>query len=433
MTHHTNIIKGLKHPVAFMVDAYGGRKAEILKLNVSDAGAFERSLTMLLSNVRFVDTEWECDSQHFRTRDITSMDTLSNLDGRVCTLDPKSDEYLIIDPHNTDLIGQRVYLKTPITCTHPRRKEGYICSACYGKLMANLNNDVHIGRIAGLQQADEIEQKLLSAKHALATNTNDIQFSENADIYFDTSAGQIRFNRDTIEMSVDSPDAFAKLFLEFHPKTMVKAQDGEGRHYDRAISEIIIYNENDKTHTVVMEENGVPIFLSPEFTVDWFLDAAAYQREDDTVRIPFVDLVDNGKVLCDVLFEYQYINNGIAKPLNEIQETLTKMSRINSFGNYDACLNYLQPLFIAGGIHLPEFQLELLVSQLIFGMDGKPIDWTLEKPEYHFYTIDKAIYANPSPITSVLYHESSRQLAGAYGTYEKKGRSDYDWFIYDGQ
>ena len=112
-----------------------------------------------------------------------------------------------------------------------------------------------------------------------------------------------------------------------------------------------------------------------------------------------------------------------------MEEIMTKTSRINEFKNYDECLNTLIPLFIAGGIHLPEFQQELLVSQLICDPNGKPVDWTLENPEYQFMTIDKAIYSNPSPITSILYHESSLQLAGKHDTYSKSGTSQYDWFI----
>lgn len=433
MTHHTNIIKGLEHPVAFMVDAYGGRKAEVLKLNVSDAGAFERSLTMLLSSIRRVDLNYECNSRHFRIRDITGIDMLEKLDGRVATLDPKSDEFIIVDPRNTNLIGKRLYLKTPITCTHPDRKNGTICSACYGKLMSQLNCDVHIGRLAGLNLADEIEQKLLSAKHALATNTNDIEFDELFNVYFTMAAGHIRFNSAIIDESVTNPEDFSKLFLEFHLNGMTKSQDGEGRHYDRATHEIIVYNKKDDTRTVISELNGVPIYLNPEFVTDWFLEAASYNKPDEPILIPFDSLVDNGKVLCETIFEYQYQNNGIAKPLHTIQDTLSKMSRINAFKDYDECLNFLIPLFVAGGIHLPEFQQELLVSQLVYSMDGGPVDWTLENPEYQFYTIDKAIYANQSPITSILYHESSMQLSGAYGTYDKNGRSDYDWFLYDGQ
>ena len=430
MTRHTNIIKGVGDPVAFMVDAYGGRKAEVLKLNVSDAGAFERSLTMLLSNVRYVDPDWECDSKHFRTRDIEGIDMLEKLEGRVATFDPKSDEYFIISPDSTNLIGKRLYIKTPITCTHPRRKEGYICSACYGKLMANLNRDVHIGRLAGLNSADEIEQKLLSAKHALNTNTNDIEFNDLFNAYFTKAAGQIRFNDAILEAAANGEAHIADLALEFHLPSMKKTQDGEGRHFDRSVTEIIIYDHAADTHTVIKEENGVPICLSPEFVLKKFLPAIAHHNPENPVLIPFTELVDNtGEPIIPVIFEYQYINNGIAKPLNTMEEIMTKTSRINEFKNYDECLNTLIPLFIAGGIHLPEFQQELLVSQLICDPNGKPVDWTLENPEYQFMTIDKAIYSNPSPITSILYHESSLQLAGKHDTYSKSGTSQYDWFI----
>ena len=430
MTYPTNIIMGLKHPVSFMVDAFGGRKAEVLKLNVSNAGAFERALCMLMSNVRYVDIDYECDSQHFRVHDIDSLNTLKKLEGRVAKLDLNKDEYRIVDPKDEFLVGKRLYLKTPITCTHPRRHEGYICSACYGKLMANLNCDVHIGRLAGLNNADDVEQKLLSAKHQLATDTNDVEFDPIFNTYFELGSCQIGISNNMVQESVDDPEAFKDLFLEFHFGTMFKKQDGEGRHFDRGTTELVVYNKAENTHTIIAEKNEIPIYLAPELVME-FLDAAKHHNPEDPILIPFEKLVDNGKILIDVLFEYQYVNNGIAKPLDELQGIMTKTSRINEYKSYDECLNALIPLFNAAGIHLPEFQQELLVSQLVIGTDGKPVDWTLEHPDYMFQTIDKAIQNNPSALTSILYHESSRQLAGAYDTYKKTGTSAYDWFILD--
>ena len=433
MTSNTNIIMGLKDPVAFMEDACGGRKAEILKLNVSDAGAFERAMCMLMSNVRYVDINYECDSKHFRIRDIQSIDMLQKLEGRVATLDPDSDEYLIVDPENISLIGKRLYLKTPITCTHPRRSEGYICSACYGKLMASLNCDIHIGRLAALNLADELEQKLLSAKHQLLTDTNDIEFDDAFDSYFNIGSCQIWLNEAMRSASIEDPEAFSHLFLEFRLNTMIKLQDGEGRHFDRAVREIVVYDDKADSRTVISEKNEALIYLSPEFVIDEFLPAAKHHDIDEPILIPFTNLIDTGKPTCEILFEYQYQNNGIGKPLEELQSILTNMTRINKYHSYDECLNELIPLFVASGIHLPEFQQELLVSQLVRTEDGKPVDWTLEDPKYQFYTIDKAIQNNPSALTSVLYHESSRQLSGAYHTFEKSGTSQYDWFLYDGK
>lgn len=429
-TANTNIMMGLKDPRAYMIDAYGGRKAEIVKLNVSDAGALERSLCMLMSGVRHVDTEYECDSQHFRMRHIDSLDTLDKLEGRVCTLDPDSDEYLIIDPDNVDLVGKTLYIKTPITCTHPLRHEGVICSACYGKLMANLNRDIHIGRLAALNSADDMEQKLLSAKHALDTNTDDISFDDAFDVYFDKASCQIYFNQAMIESSYEDTNEFKHLFLEFNLSTMKKKQDGEGRHFDRTIPEIVIWDDRDDTRTVIRENNGADIYLSPEFN-EYFLDAAKHIDDKGIVHVPFTTLVDTGKVCCDVLFEYQYKNNELAGALLELEGILTKGSSINSFKNYDECLDRIIPLFIKGGIHLPEFQQELLISQMIYKEDGSQVDWEEDDPQYQFFTIDKSIQNNPSPVTSILYHESARQIAGAYNTYGKSSTSAYDWFIID--
>lgn len=430
-TYATNNIMGTADPRAFVVDACGGRKAEVIKLNVSDAGALERALCMLLSNVSHVDLDYECDSQHFRKRYLDSVDTLQKLEGRVGTFDPKSDEYIIIDPDDADLVGQTIYLKTPITCTHPNRQKGTICIACYGMMMGQLNCDIHIGRIAAINSADDTEQVLLSAKHALDTNTNDVEFDEIFDQYFTAGDCQIAFNQDMIDASDEGDEEFDHLHFEFHPNAMTKKLDGESRSYDRAITEIVIYDDRDDTRTVIREKNGTPIYLSPEFVDNFYLPATKYNSGSDIVHIPFNELIDGGKVVCDVLFEYQYRNNELAGPILELEGILSKGSKINSFATYDECLDYLIPLFVKGGIHLPEFQTEMIISQMIVGEDDEPVDWTQSDPKYKFLSIEKAIQHNPSPLVSILYRESSAQLAGAYGTYEKSGTSAYDRFLWN--
>ncbi|MDE6041088.1 MAG: hypothetical protein K2F99_05870 [Muribaculaceae bacterium] len=151
-TQNTNIIMGIKDPRAFVIDASGGRKAEIIKLNVSDAGTLERALMMLMDPVRKVDVNYMCNSQHFRKRTINTITDLEKIEGRVICTNPKAElhdqRYWVVDVNDTDLIGKTVHMKTPITCTHPQRSEGVICAACYGLLMSRLNNDVHIGKIA---------------------------------------------------------------------------------------------------------------------------------------------------------------------------------------------------------------------------------------------------------------------------------------------
>lgn len=430
-TYPTNVIMGITDPRAYSVDAHGGRKAEITKLNVSEAGTLERALMMLMSPVRYVDINYECNSRHFRKRYIASPADLAKLDGRVFTMSQDSNDFWILDPHNTSLIGKTIYLKTPITCTHPRRREGYICSACYGKLMASLNCDIHIGRIAAAESADEIEQKLLSAKHALQTDTIRVEFDDVFYTYFDLGNGQITLNQDMITESTDPESAFHHLHLEFYPNTMGKNQDGESRHYDRSFHEIVIYDDRDDSRIAISENNNVTLYLSPEFNDEHFLPAMHYRDAKDCIRIPFDDICDTGKLCTNVLFEFSYKNNELADPLNTLERIMFNCDTINAFENYDDCLNTLTPLFIKGGIHIPDYQTEMLVSQMITTPDGKAVDWNDPNPEYVFGSINKSIQRNPSAVTSILYRESGMQVAGAYGTYEKSATSGYDWFLLD--
>lgn len=103
---------------------------------------------------------------------------------------------------------------------------------------------------------------------------------------------------------------------------------------------------------------------------------------------------------------------------------------IREFGSYDECLNTLIPLFVKGGIHVPDYQTEMLVAQMITTPEGHMVDWNDPNPNYVFNSINKSIQRLDSALTSVLYRESGSQIAGAYNTYEKDGTSDYDWFIY---
>ena len=435
-TENTNALMGWKGVLSQMSNSIGGRKAETIKLKVSDAGDFERSISALLSNIRWVDMEYDCDSPHFRKRVIDSQEVLNNLEGRVCKLDPDSDEYYIIDPRDPTqkLIGKTVWMKTPITCTHPDRAKGVICSACYGKLLASTNQKYHIGRLSALNDADEMEQKLLSAKHALLTNTSKIAFSENFNEYFENDYCRIRFSGTFIDEVLSDPDTYKNLYFEFNLSTIKKNKDGENRNFDRSITEIVIYNAKTEDRVVVSEENQLPIFFSPLFNDQYFLPAAK-RATDDIVLVSIADIIQNE---CDhipdneasfLLFEYQYKNYEIADSLMQINNILYNGTTISQYTDFNTCLDEMLPLFHKGGIKIPEIHIEMLISALIFSPDAKPVDWTEKNPEYTFYSITKAILNGPSIVNALLYREVNHLISGRYNAYEKTGTSVSDVFL----
>lgn len=429
MTAPTNILMGINDPRAHVVDARGGRKAEVLKKNVSDAGQFERSVSIMMSTIKHVDLRPEnfCDSKHYRKKIIHSREDLNNLDGRVATFDPKSNKGFVIDPRDDEfeLIGKTVYLKTPITCMHKDRSKGVICAACYGLLLASINQDIHPGRLSGLNDADEMEQKLLSAKHALKTDTSDVNFSDNFNSYFALNVGQISFNRDFVEMVRVNPNNYKNLYLEFNPTTVRKMQDGEGRHFDRLIDEIVIYDAATDNREIIQETNNIKLFMTPDLS-EYYVPASL--KSTYLVHIPIVDIFD---MELD-LFEYEYKNSELADPLKEINSILnngTAKTGVNKYSTYDECMDDLLPKFEAGGIHVPDIHIEMMIACMVFTEDDDLVDWTLDNPEYKFCSIDRSIKNGKSVATSLLYSDTNAQLDGKYRTYEKTGTSSYDSFI----
>ena len=89
------------------------------------------------------------------------------------------------------------------------------------------------------------------------------------------------------------------------------------------------------------------------------------------------------------------------------------------------------PLFVAGGIVIPDIHIEMLIACLIYTKDMQPVDWTEDDPEYKFYSIDTSIKYSGSVVTSLLYKEANKQIAGNFGTYTKTGTSIYDVFLSD--
>lgn len=430
-TSNTNILMGIKDMKAFTVDARGGRKAEALKLRVSDAGEFERSLNLLLARTRFVDENYVCESKHFIERTISSRDELINNDGRVFTFDPNSDEYYIIDPYDDsqDLMGKTLYIKTPITCTHPKRKDGYICKACYGYLLSSINTDVHIGRLSSLESSDQTQQKLLGGKHALDTKTNEIQFDSTFYNYFKLNGTQISIQDDlSVELLDFGSSVDYDIFLMFEPLDVKKNKDGEGSRFDRSIPEIKIYDKNSDTISLVRENSGLPIYLTPEMS-EIYVDSSYSNGNSETILIPFSDLVlKDGEHFN--LFEVRYKNDDLADPILELTGILGKSSEINAYETYNGLINKLIPLFNRGGIYIPHIHLELIISALIFDSEtDREVDWTIPEVSYKFKTLDKAILNSQSVWTSLLYQETTKQLSGGYDSYNKKGTSIYDVFI----
>ena len=83
----------------------------------------------------------------------------------VNTIDESEVEKLIDDRYDTDLVGKKIYLRSPMTCAC-KSSTNHICARCYGNLYYT-NLDINVGKMAAEILSSQLTQKLLSAKPLL--------------------------------------------------------------------------------------------------------------------------------------------------------------------------------------------------------------------------------------------------------------------------
>jgi len=431
ITENTNLLMGIGSTNAQFVDGNGGRKAENLKLKVSDAGKFEYDISVLLSDISHVDTEYDCGSNHLRRKRITSVKDLQKISGRAYVEKESSRKFDIIDEDDHTLVGKTVYLKTPITCSHPFRHEGYICRGCIGELLAIVNQHAHLGKITAFDMTEAFQQKLLSAKHQNITDTEELQFSDNFKDYFFLDGAFVKFNKDLYATNTpEDLEVYQELYLEFNELTMTKNKDGEGRRRDRGVPEIIIFNARTGDSELITEDSAGDIYLSPSM-VDYYLEAKRdkdkMDEDSDIIRIPFLYLLESLEEE-DYLFESPYSN----KELNEILQKAMKLidtKRIEEYTSYNDLCDQMVILYDKSNISMDDIHIEILLSRLIHGINDESfLDWSEDEVEYQFRSITKSIRLKESALTSLM-HGSAKQQLKDRKVYDKRAPGDYDAFI----
>ena len=109
--------------------------------------AFARNLGMNNCDSKLHwDPIYICDTKNFEVITIENSDMLDEYDMRYYRTNPKGIDYKIDKRFDKHLIGQTIYLRSPMTCASAARGDG-ICYKCYGDL-AYTNRDINIGQIA---------------------------------------------------------------------------------------------------------------------------------------------------------------------------------------------------------------------------------------------------------------------------------------------
>ena len=416
---------GVASPLDYFIESSTGRTAQIIKYNnVGSSGHFARLLGLNnMDSHLYPDPDYDCCSQNFVEIVIKDKKTLKMLRNRYYRLHPHGVE-LQISADDKDLIGKKIYLRSPITCASAARGQG-VCYKCYGDLAytvydAGINFGVNIGRIASETLSSSLTQKLLSAKHLLETFVEKMTWVKKFNEFFEIEGNMIRLIDDT-----DFKDC--KFILDPESIELVNEEDDdlgfgddeEGAPiYNEYVTEFDIMQGTDIHH--ICNDKNAKLYISGE------LNSLIRKKGEPIDGKIYIDLNE----LKDItLFIVPIENNELSKTLEHLEGLLNKNNTIKGMDIHQL-LQALIDTIIEGGLNVASTHIELIMSNQI--RDAHDIlqrpKWFLYDPDYEILSLNRALTCNPSITVSLSYQKVSKLLYNPL-TFKKRGVSFMDLFF----
>ena len=397
----TNFLRGLRGVQDFFINAQTGRKVQIIShRNVRQSGYLARKLSLLAINTKICKEDdpnrEDCGSQNYQRLVVTD-GILKRLNGRWFGIDEESDELHMIntaDPEVSDLIGETIYLRSPMTCAGDR-----ICDTCYGEL-SHLNRNMHIGAIAVLFLSSPFTQKLLSAKHLLQTKSPKFDWSEEFLANFSV-------NRTAV---VVHSELTSKLILE--EDVDVHVNDDTGELYADSLT---ILSGSTKTKIELPSR----LYLMTEFIEGM----QKYRNADRTWEIPLKEWGDQ------VLFMVEVKNEEITTSLNQIKSLIETSDHLGVGDDRHELLQKILELIDRNTVFIDSVHVECILRNLLRtpeDVSQRP-DWYEPDVESVSLRLVDAIIKGPS-VTAALSFEQLIQQINDPKTFLKTGKSEMDCF-----
>lgn len=418
---------GVNTPSNYFVDASTSRTAQILsKVRVGTSGDLARKLGLNNADSSFYpDPNFVCSSTNFVKIEIKNAKELSMLKNRYFRYNPKGMEY-VINKNDESLIGETIYLRSPITCASHVNGQGY-CRRCYGDLYYT-NIDISPGKIAAEIVSAQLTQTLLSAKHLLESKAQFIKWDPEFYNWFDADGTEIKL------LDFDDEINLKKYYLVIDPDAIYLINEEEDSiNYDDdeevVLDDITSYNEYitsfkirmpDGSEQIIKSENDDPMYISHEFNNIIRRKSIA---DGDVALIRLSDLQE-----CTALFYIKIVNNEIAKTMNDIINIIDKSSAEKY--SKDEITQRLIDLIISGNLSVDSVHLEVILSNQVINPDNvlaKP-DWTIPNVPYKMVSLNKALTYNPSVVVSLLYQNLGKTLYSPL-TFSKHAPSFFDLFF----
>lgn len=396
----STLIRGLDKPSYIMIDALAARKSLVMNKKVmGKAGHFGKKVTMLTRTLSMSMDTLDCGTKHLVKYDIDSKAKLKKFNGKYYKLinDP-NEEYLVLNAKkDTHLIGSSIYVRSAACCTLGDK----VCPRCVGQT-AITNVDIADGLSAF--ESEEItkvvSQNILSSKHLLTTDSEEIRFSSDFYDFFTMIGGEVYpVINGNLSIDVD------KYAIYIDPEDMEKIEDLDddslynnmivnGRFYIRNIED-----PSEPDITIQCDDPEKEIYITKDFS---------QLMKKNKGLVYFSELDDDDK-----LFEVVIYNNELTKPLYSIMHLLDRKQKNGEEMDIDQISNEFLKLTIESKIKVNVVAIELIINRLI-----RSIERPYERPDfsqdviepYELITVSKALEKNKSPLIGLSFQYIKRQL-----------------------
>jgi hypothetical protein len=294
------------------------------------------------------------------------------------------------------LIGKTIYLRSPITCTC----EDGICAACYGDLAyTNCEENFNIGAFASTQLNNTIQQNILSTKHLLTTNSEQLKFSEPFYRFFLLDANKFKLNPDTKEnldnwlLRIYDDDLF-----EFD----IKGEADFNSYTDR----MYLVNKKTKEEIEIRETNKKQNMYIYSDIMSMFTKC----KDKDAYDLPLNKLDEDDDVYIAIII---IENNELTRPLKNIMRLLDRKDHFDC-NTIDELTNKMSDLLIECGHKLHLVHAECIMRSIIKDKDNILAQPRFEDPEkandYQILTLTTSLLNNPSLTTSLSFQDLGKQV-----------------------
>ena len=325
---------------------------------------------------------------------------LNNMEDMRC-VNAKTDKWLI---------GKTIYLRSPITCTC----DDGICEACYGDLAyTNSEMNFNVGAFASAKLNNTLEQNILSTKHLLTTNSDELKFPDVFYKIFLLDANKIKVNQDTEE---DTEDWVIRIYnddlFEFSAK--------EENDFNTSTDKFYLVNKKTGNEYEIKDLNkGQSMFIYADV-----LSMFKKVKDEDYIELNVNNLEDDETYFAIIVIE----NNELTRPLKNIMRLLDRKDHFDC-ETIDDLVNKMCDLLIEANHPLDLVHTECIMRAIVRDSENILSQPRFENPDriddYQIITISKALLNNPSLTVSLSFQDLGKQVTNV-NTNKKCEKSSYD-------